>query len=82
MVEDAFYDGGVGQPGDEVERLEEDVSGAVAIRRFERVAHIPLWRDCQPVGGHGRAGDIPAQALELTPLVSLGSDPGRPTAMR
>ena len=64
-----------GQPGNEVERLENDVGGAVAVRGFQGVSNIPLWREGQSVGGHGGSGDIPAKALELAPLVGLGGDP-------
>jgi len=52
------------------------VSRTVAIRRFERVSNIPLRCQGQPVGGHGRTGDVAAQALELATLVGLGGDPG------
>lgn len=31
--------------------------GAVAIRRFQGVSDIPLRREGQTVGGHGRPGD-------------------------
>jgi len=31
------------EPGDEVERLEDDVGSAVPVRRFQGVSNIPLW---------------------------------------
>lgn len=38
----------------------DDGEESCAIGRFQRVSNVPLWCKCQPVGGHGRAGHIPA----------------------
>jgi len=51
------------------------MSGAVPIRGFERTPNVALRGQDQSIGGHGRPGDIPAQALKLAPLVVLGGDP-------
>jgi hypothetical protein len=37
-----------GQPGDEVQRLQNDVGGAVPVRGLECIAHIPLAGQVQP----------------------------------
>ena len=52
-----------GQAGDEVQRVEGGVSGAVMVRCLERRAHSPLTRQGQPAGGNRRAGNIAAQPL-------------------
>lgn len=65
-----------GQADDEVERLEDDVGGAVTIRSLELIAHISLPGQGQPIGGNGRSGDVAAQELGLAPLVGLGDDTG------
>lgn len=65
-----------GQPGNEVEWFQDDVRGAVAKWGFQGVSHVSLCRECQSAGGHGRAGNIPAQAFELAALVGLDSDAG------
>ncbi len=59
-----------GQVGDEVQGFEDDVGGAVAVRCLERISHIPLTGQGQPVSGDGRTGDIAAQLLQLAPLVA------------
>jgi len=60
-----------GQASDKVQGFEDDVGGAVAVRCLERISHIPLTGQGQPVSGDGRTGDIAAQPLQLAPLVVL-----------
>lgn len=52
------------------------MGGAVAVRSFQRIPNVALRGQGQAIGGHSRPGDIPAQALELEPLMGLRGDTG------
>ncbi len=56
------------QAGDEVQRLENDVGGAIAVRCFEGIAHVALRREGPPISGHSRAGDIAARNKTIAPV--------------
>ena len=58
------------QPGNKVERLEQDVGGAIAKRVLQLVDHQAVAVTAKTLTRKSRARHIPAQALELTPLVA------------
>ena len=63
----------------EVERLEQDMGGAVAKRVLEFVDHQPVAVTAETLQGNGRACHIPAQALQLSPIAGLASKrPSKP----
>ena len=37
------------KPGDEVQRFEDDVRGAIAVRRLELVTHLAIVQQRQPL---------------------------------
>jgi len=57
------------QPRDEVQRLEDDVRGAVAVRGLELVADVAVRRARQALLRDGRTADVAAQPLELLALI-------------
>ena len=42
------------EPGDEVQRLEDDVGGSISVRRLELVTHVAIGRERQPLFRHRR----------------------------
>ena len=64
------------QPGDKIQRLEDDVRRAVPVGRLELVADIAVRRERQAPFRDGRAADVATQPLKLVPLVRLCRDPG------
>ena len=46
-----------GEPGDEVQRLEDDMGGAIAVRRLELVADVAMGRERQALFRDRRATD-------------------------
>ena len=65
-----------GQAGEEVERVEHDVGGAVAPGGLEAVAHVTVRDQRQALLGQGGAADVAVQALELSALGGAGADAG------
>jgi hypothetical protein len=55
-----------GQPGDEIQRLEEHLRGAVRVGRLQLVAHQAAGGEPQPRLRQCRAADAPLQAFERT----------------
>ena len=65
-----------GQPGNEVQGLEDDMRGTIPVRRLQLVANIAMGCQRQTRLRNGRAGDVAAQTLQLAPLVAGGGHPG------
>jgi hypothetical protein len=65
-----------GQPRQEIERLEDHVRRAVAIRRFELQANVPALREREPLLGHGRSAHVAAEPFELATRVRLDPNSG------
>ena len=58
-----------GQPGDKIERLEDDVRRAVPIGGFQLLADISVRRERQALLRNGWPTDVAAQPLELVALI-------------
>lgn len=65
-----------GQPCHEVAGFEDDVRGAVPIRRLEGIANVAAVGEREPLGGDRRAGDVAGQTLELLSLPAFGANAG------
>jgi hypothetical protein len=61
---------GTRQPGDEVQRLEDDVGATVPTRRLQSV--VAVRREPQSLLGRRRAADVAAQTFELLAFMDLG----------
>jgi hypothetical protein len=57
------------EASDEVEWLEQHVSGTVAERMLERVDNQPIAVDAQPLECDGPARDVAAKTLEFVTLM-------------
>ena len=66
-----------GKPGNEVEGVEDDVSGPVTEGVLESVDDLSPFIDREAFVGERRAGDVAAQAFEGVALVGMahGADP-------
>ena len=53
---------------DEVHRLEDDVRGAIAVRRFKRVAHLSIAQQRQPLFRNRRLRNMPLLILDSLEL--------------
>ena len=51
------------QPGNEIQRLEDHMRGAIPVRRLELVANVAIRRERQSLLGYRRAADVAAQSL-------------------
>ena len=58
-----------GQALHELQGRHHDMGCAIAIGCLQREHHLPGTVECQPLVGHGGAGDIPAQVFEFLPLM-------------
>ena len=65
-----------GEPGDEVQGLEDDMGGAVAIGGLQLVAHLSTGRSRQALFRYRRAADVAAQPFQLVPFIGLGRHAG------
>src|SRR5258707_13562481 len=57
-----------GQSRQEIQRFENDVGGAVAVRGLERVADVALGRERESLDRHRRAGNL---AVDAVPFMAL-----------
>jgi hypothetical protein len=57
------------QPRDAVQRLEDDVGGAVAVRGLQLVEDVAVRRARQALLGNRRTADVAAQPVELLALI-------------
>jgi hypothetical protein len=62
------------ETGDEVERIDDDRSGAILPVPAQGLDHAPVG--CERIGRNRRAGQVPAQALECVAIVGLDLDLG------
>ena len=58
-----------GQPGDEIQRLEDNVCRAVAVRRLQLVPDSAVRRERQSLLRNGRPADAATQPLKLLALI-------------
>lgn len=61
------------QLGDEIQRLENDMRGAIAIRGFQFVPDIAIRGEREALFRNSRAADIAAQPFELGTLIRTHS---------
>ena len=57
-----------------VERVEDDVGGAVAKRLLELIDHLSAFVGCETSIGNGGPSDMATELLELVALVGLAAD--------
>jgi len=67
------------ESGDEIQRLEDHMSSAVAEWGLQLVAHFTSGGDRQTMLGDGRPGDVATQPFNLISLVGSGGHPGMET---
>lgn len=65
-----------GQSRQEIQRFENDVGGAVAVRGLERVADVALGRERESLDRHGRTGNVAAESFQFIALMDRGGDAG------
>ncbi len=65
-----------GEPGEEVEGLEEEVGDACGVWMLQRVAELAVVGDGEAIDGQGRSCDVAAQALEFVAFMGLTGDGG------
>ena len=58
-----------GQPGDEVQRFEDDMCGAITVRRLKLLTDIIIWHQRQALFRDRRADNVAAQAFQLVPFM-------------
>ena len=71
-----------GKPGNEVEGVEDDVSGPVTEGVLESVDDLSPFIDREAFVGECRAGDVAAQAFEGVALVGMAHGAGMEGASR
>ena len=59
------------QTGNEVERVQYHVGGAVPVGLLEAAQYLPAFRYRNPFIRNGRSGDVAAQLLQSVALVGL-----------
>ena len=64
------------ETGDEVERLEDDVRGAIAVRCLELVTHLAIGGERQAFFRHCWAGNVAAQTFQLPAFIRPGHHTG------
>ncbi len=64
------------QLGNEVQWFKQDVSGPVAVRCFELVAHCSVAGHRQAFGGYCRPGDVAAKTFQLISFMGPGGNAG------
>lgn len=74
-VDPWFPDQG-GQPSNDVEWVKDDMGSAGPVWCLERIEHVFFTGQSQAFARYCRARDVPAQPLQLSPLVCLRCDTG------
>ncbi len=62
------------KPGNEVDRLEHDLRGAVAVGSLERVDDFAVCAERRALAGDRWPGDVAAEALAFIALMRLATD--------
>ena len=57
------------QTGNEIQRFEDHMGGAVPVRRLELVTDVTIRCQTQPLLGYRRAADVAAQPFELLAFI-------------